>query len=126
MIFYVYASYRYMSFEMKFCVYIWSEKIWIKFGIREGLLLVNWKCMITREKHQRGGEQLNSFDPESGCGTLQNKMENVDAQLEEERNYSKAFYAMAEKVNKLFAEYEKTMTHPKKKEGLDDHASRNH
>lgn len=53
-------------------------------------------------------------------------MENEDALLEEEWNYHKAFYAMAEKVDIYFAVYEKTMVKPDKKEGPDDHASVNH
>lgn len=53
-------------------------------------------------------------------------MEDEDSQLEEEKNYRKAFYAMAEKVDRLFVEYEKTMEKSKKKEGPDDYASMNH
>jgi len=51
-------------------------------------------------------------------------MEDEEAQMEEEQNYHKNFFTMAEKVDKFFAKYEKAIK-PEKK-GLDDHALVNH
>lgn len=58
---------------------------------------MNCKYVITREKLQRGEGKLKSFDPEAGRATRRGKMADEDARLEEERNYRKAFYAMAKK-----------------------------
>ena len=41
-------------------------------------------------------------------------MEDEDARLEEEWNYRKILFNMEEKVDKLFAEYEKSIKHEKK------------
>ena len=46
-------------------------------------------------------------------------MANEESCWEEDHNYHKAFYNMAEKVEKMFAEYEK-MVKPEKKDA-DDH-----
>lgn len=59
-----------------------------------------------------------------GCASRRQNMEDEEAQMEEERNYHKIFFTMEEKVDKLFAKYDKTIK-PEKKES-DDHASINH
>jgi len=51
-------------------------------------------------------------------------MADKEARWEEERNYCKTFYNMANKVDKLFAKYEKTLK--LEKNGSNDHASVNH
>jgi len=51
-------------------------------------------------------------------------MEGEEARIEGERNYHKIFFTMAEKVDKLFAKYEKTIKHEKKQP--DDYALVNH
>ena len=45
-------------------------------------------------------------------------MENEEAHQEEEHNFRKVFYNMADKVDKLFSEYEKALSHGK--EGVND------
>ena len=44
--------------------------------------------------------------------------------MKEKGNYQNIFFTMAEKVDMLFAEYEKIIKHEKKE--ADDHASVNH
>ena len=73
-------------------------------------------------KFRRGEGKLKSFDSKSGCVPQCQNMANEEARWEEERNYHKIFFTMAEKVDKLFAE-EKTFK-PKNKEPV-DHASVN-
>ena len=65
---------------------------------------MNCKCMITEAMLQRGEGKLKSLDPKVGHETQRRKVAYEDAQMEEGRNYCKAFYAMKEKVDKLFAE----------------------
>lgn len=55
---------------------------------------------------------------------MKKNMADEEARMEEEQNYKNIFFTMADKVDKLFAEYNKTIK-PKKKE-LDDHALVNH
>ena len=75
--------------------------------------------MLTRNKLQRGEGKLKSFDPKVGHARQRRNMAEEEAFWEEERSYRKAFYNMVEKVDKLFAEYEKTVK-PEKKDA-DDH-----
>lgn len=98
------------------------DKVWYQSG---SFIDVNWKCMIAIVKLQRGEGRLKLFDPKSWFTEWKGKMEDEYAWLEE-WNYHKALYAMVEKVEKLFAKYDKTIENLEKKEGLDDHASVNH
>lgn len=75
--------------------------------------------MLTKKKLQKFEGILKSFDLKSGHATRRNNMEK-----EEENNYLKLFYTMVEKVEKLFAENEKTIK-PRRKEP-DDHDLINH
>lgn len=51
-------------------------------------------------------------------------MENEESRWEEEHNFGKVFYNMADKVDKLFSEYEKALGH--EKQDIDDNRSKNH
>lgn len=101
----------------------YSDQVWYQSG---SSIDVNCNCMISRENLQRGEGKIKSFDPEVGCAARRGKIVDEDVRLEEEWNYRKAFYTMVEKVDKLFAEYEKIMVKPQKKEGPKDHALVNH
>jgi len=59
--------------------------------------------MLTRNKLRKGEGILKSFDPEVGRGRKRINMENEEACWEEEQNFRKVFYNMAEKVDKLFS-----------------------
>ena len=80
--------------------------------------------MLTRNKLQEGKRKLKSFDPEAERAPQRRNMVDEEAQLEEEWNYHKIFFTTAEKVDKLFAEYEKTIKLERKEPY--DHASVNH
>ena len=61
--------------------------------------------MLTRNKLQRGKGKLKSFDPEAEHVAQRWNIEYEEAQMEEQWNYCDIFFTMAEKVDKLFAEY---------------------
>lgn len=97
----------------------------MKFGIRAGL----YRCelheyMLTKNKLQIGKGNLKSFDPKAGCAPQRRNMADEEDRWEEERNYCKEFYNMAEKVDKFFLEHEKAIKHEKK--DVDEHGSVNH
>jgi len=70
--------------------------------------------MLTQNNLRKGEGKLKSFDPKVGCAQQRRNMEDEEACWEQEWNYRKVFYNMAEKVDKLFSEYEKTIRHEKK------------
>lgn len=52
-------------------------------------------------------------------------MRDEDALLEEEKNFHMEFYSMVNKINKMFAEYEKKMEREEKEEPICYHTSVN-
>ena len=77
--------------------------------------------MLTQNKLQKGEGTLKSDHPEARCIQRRRNMENEEALWKEEQNFRKVFYNMADKVDKLFSEYEKAFGH--KKKDVDDNRS---
>ena len=65
--------------------------------------------MLTRAKLQAGEGTLEPYNSEIGRAHRRRKMDANDARTEMEANFHKVFYMMADKVDKLFADYEKCM-----------------
>jgi len=65
--------------------------------------------MLTRAKLQAGEGTLEPYNSEIGRAHRRRKMDANDARIEMEANFHKVFYMMADKVDKLFADYEERM-----------------
>lgn len=63
--------------------------------------------MLTRDRLRRGEGELEPFDLEAGCAHRRRNMAEDEAHLEEERNFRKAFYSMAENINQVVLRLEK-------------------
>ena len=63
--------------------------------------------MLTRNKLQRGEGELEPFDPEVGRVHQMRNMAEDEAHLEEERNFRKTFFSMAENISQLVLRLEK-------------------
>ena len=80
--------------------------------------------MLTRSRFQRDEGEIETFDPEIGS-RRRKKMASEDYQEEHEKAFRKAFYEMADRVEKLFAYYQEMLDKKKiKKEKAKDNASR--
>ena len=62
--------------------------------------------MLTRAKLQAGEGTLEPYNSEIGRAHRRRKMDANDAHIEMDANFHKVFYMMADKVDKLFADYE--------------------
>ena len=72
--------------------------------------------MLTRSRRKRGEGVLEAFNPEIGCAHRREKME-------DEKAFYKAFYQMADKVEKIFTDYQERLEKKKtKKEKAHDNA----
>ena len=65
--------------------------------------------MLTRAKLQVGEVTLEPYISEIGRTHWRGKMDANDAHIEMEEKFHKVFYMMADKVDKLFADYEECM-----------------
>ena len=63
--------------------------------------------MLTRGRLQRGEGNLEPFDPEAGCAPRRRNMAKEEARIEEEHNFRKTFYSMAENISQLVIRLEK-------------------
>ena len=63
--------------------------------------------MLIRNRLRRGEGKLKSFDPEVGCAHRRRNMADEKACYEEELNFHKTFYTMAENVRQLLSRLEK-------------------
>ena len=70
--------------------------------------------MLTRAKLQDGEGTLEPYNPDIGCAHRRRKMDANDVRIEMEENFHKVFYMMADKVDKLFADYEERMEKERK------------
>ena len=73
--------------------------------------------MLTRNKLQRGEGELEPFDPEAGFSHRSRNMAEEEADLEEERNFRKTFYSVAENVGKLVLRLEQVEERNPKEQG---------
>ena len=81
--------------------------------------------MLTRIKLRHGEGVLEEFNPEIGRAHRRNKMTCEEYREEDEKAFRKAFYQMADRVEKLFADYQERLDKKKrKKEKAKDNASR--
>ena len=55
--------------------------------------------MLTRDRIQRGEGELEPFDPEAGQAHRRRNMAKDEAHIEEERNFRKTVYSMAENIS---------------------------
>ena len=62
--------------------------------------------MLTRDKLQASEGTLEPYNSEIGRAHRRRKMDANDARIEMEENFHKVLYMMADKVDKLFANYE--------------------
>ena len=62
--------------------------------------------MLTTNRLRRGEEKLKYFDPKSRRAHRRRNMD-VDARNEEDLNFRKTFYTLADRVEKLFSRLEK-------------------
>ena len=65
--------------------------------------------MLTREKLKFGEGELNLFNPKVGHAHQAKKMADEDYHVEDNKMFHKAFYHMADKVEKLFADYQRRL-----------------
>ena len=80
--------------------------------------------MLTRSRFQRGEGEIEAFDPEIGS-RRRKKMASEDYREEDEKAFRKGFYQMADRVEKLFAYYQRILEKKEiKKEKAKDNASR--
>ena len=63
--------------------------------------------MLTRGRIERGEGNLEPFDPEVGRAPRIRNMAEEEARIEEERNFRKSFYSMAENISQLVIRLEK-------------------
>ena len=70
--------------------------------------------MLTRAKLQAGEGTLEPYNSEIGHAHRRRNMDANDARIEMEANFHKVFYMMADKVDKLFADYEERMAKERK------------
>ena len=70
--------------------------------------------MLTRAKLQAGEGTLEPYNSEIRRAQRRRKMDANDARTEMEANFHKVFYMMADKVDKLFADYEERMAKERK------------
>lgn len=63
--------------------------------------------MLTRNRLRRGEKELQSFNPELGCAHQRRNMADEEARYEEELNFRKTFYMMANHIEKLFSKLKK-------------------
>ena len=70
--------------------------------------------MLTRDKLQAGEGTLEPYNSEIRHAHRRRKMDANDAHIEMEANFHKVFYMMADKVDKLFADYEEHMAKERK------------
>ena len=79
--------------------------------------------MLTRSRFQRGEGDIEAFDPKIGS-RRRKKMASEDYREEDEKAFRKDFYQMADRVEKLFADYQERLDKKKrKKEKEKDNAS---
>ena len=85
-------------------------------GIRAGLCGCElYVFMLTRNKLRRGEGELKYFDLEAGRARRRRNMgEEDDVRYEEEVNFRKTFYTMADCVEKMFSRLEKLESAGKK------------
>ena len=65
--------------------------------------------MLTRAKLQAGEDTLEPYNSEIGHACRMRKMDANDARIKMEAKFHKVFYMMADKVDKLFTDYEERM-----------------
>ena len=70
--------------------------------------------MLTRAKMQAGEGTLEPYNSEIRRADRRKNMDANDACTEMEANFHKVFYMMADKVDKLFADYEERMAKERK------------
>ena len=79
--------------------------------------------MLTISKFQRREGEIETFDPEIGS-RRRKKMASEDYREEDEKAFRKGFYQMADRVEKLFAYYQRRLEKKEiKKEKAKDNAS---
>ena len=70
--------------------------------------------MLMRAKLQAGEGTLEPYNSKIGHAHQRRNMDVNDARIEMEENFHKVFYMMADKVDKLFADYEERMEKERK------------
>ena len=70
--------------------------------------------MLTRSRFQCGEGELETFDPEIGS-RRRKRMASEDYREEDEKAFRKAFYQMADRVEKSFADYQERLDKKKRK-----------
>lgn len=77
-------------------------------GMRAGLFRCELHvCMLTRNRLRRGEGKLKYFDPEAGHALRRRRMAHEEDCYEEELNFRKTFYTMAESIGQLLSRLEK-------------------